>query len=51
MHHKQGQGLSLAIAKQVVELHSGEISVNSEPGQGATFTLRLPTASIEDAQV
>jgi two-component system, sensor histidine kinase and response regulator len=42
MHHQRGQGLSLAIAKQVIELHSGQIAVDSEPGEGATFTLRLP---------
>ena len=42
MHHRQGQGLSLAIAKQVVEMHAGEILVDSNPGQGALFTVRLP---------
>lgn len=47
MHHQKGQGLSLAIAKQVVELHSGEISVDSTPGEGATFTVRLPMKEFE----
>jgi len=42
MHHQKGQGLSLAIAKQVVEMHSGEIKVSSKLGEGAVFTVRLP---------
>jgi signal transduction histidine kinase len=37
-----GLGLGLYIAKAIVEAHSGSISVVSEEGQGATFTIRLP---------
>jgi signal transduction histidine kinase len=37
-----GTGLGLAIAKKTVEDHGGTISVQSQPGQGATFVLRLP---------
>lgn len=43
-HHSQGQRLSLAIARQVVQLHNGTISVESTKGAGATFTIRLPAA-------
>ncbi len=50
LHHKEGQGLSLAIAKQVVELHSGEISVTSHPGEGAVFTVRIPLVAENDAR-
>ena len=37
-----GTGLGLAITKHLVLLHNGTIDVESEPGRGATFIVRLP---------
>jgi signal transduction histidine kinase len=37
-----GSGLGLAIARQLVQAHGGHIGVESQPGQGTTFTIELP---------
>ncbi|MCP6760191.1 MAG: HAMP domain-containing histidine kinase [Fischerella sp. CENA71] len=37
-----GSGLGLAIAKAIVQAHKGSIHVQSQPGLGSTFTVRLP---------
>ena len=36
------KGLGLALSMEFIQLHQGEISVQSEKGQGTTFTIRLP---------
>ncbi|MSO40942.1 MAG: HAMP domain-containing histidine kinase [Solirubrobacterales bacterium] len=40
-----GTGIGLAIAQSLIELHKGEISAASEPGEGASFRFLLPTVS------
>ena len=40
----EGTGLGLYISHQIVRGHGGEITVESTPGQGATFEVRLPLA-------
>ncbi len=39
-----GSGLGLALVKEIVEAHGGEVTLESELGQGSTFTVALPTA-------
>lgn len=39
-----GLGLGLFIANEIITSHHGQISVDSEPGQGTTFTVHLPVA-------
>ncbi|OYQ35166.1 hypothetical protein CHU95_07985 [Niveispirillum lacus] len=39
----EGTGLGLPLAKSLVELHEGSLSIDSEPGMGTTVSIRLPT--------
>jgi signal transduction histidine kinase len=42
---KPGTGLGLYIARSFAEAHGGTVEVDSRPGEGARFTLSLPTGS------
>ena len=45
--HVPGTGLGLTIVAHIAEAHGARVDVDSEPGRGSTFSLRLPIASPE----
>ncbi|MBI1951136.1 MAG: HAMP domain-containing histidine kinase [Acidobacteria bacterium] len=42
VHEVKGSGLGLSIVRHIVQVHGGRVSVESGPGAGSTFTIRLP---------
>jgi hypothetical protein len=41
----QGSGIGLSISREFVRMHNGDISVESEPGDGSCFTIRIPVGA------
>ncbi len=46
MHHTKGYGLSLAIARQIMQAHQGSIEIKSTKGHGTSVTLRFPEITV-----
>ena len=42
MGDRIGAGLGLPICQQIVQQHGGELTVESRPGEGSTFTIKVP---------
>ncbi|MGI5242450.1 SpoIIE family protein phosphatase [Dactylosporangium sp. CA-139066] len=47
----EGSGIGLALVAELAALHGGSVAVRSRPGQGSTFTVRLPYGDGPDAAV
>ena len=46
--HPEGSGIGLSLVKAFVELHGGTVSAESQLGEGAGFTVRLPITHTDD---
>jgi two-component system, OmpR family, phosphate regulon sensor histidine kinase PhoR len=44
VHNTKGSGLGLNLVKHIMDIHNGQVTVQSQPGQGSTFSLVFPLA-------
>jgi len=48
---REGSGIGLAMTYRILQLHNGEVDVQSQPGKGTTFVLRLPLSNPTDVRL
>jgi len=48
---REGSGIGLAMTYRILQLHNGEVDVQSGPGKGTTFVLRVPLSAPSDARL
>jgi signal transduction histidine kinase len=49
VHNTKGSGLGLSLVKHIMDIHNGEINVESTPDEGSTFTLIFPAEQLVEA--
>ena len=48
---KDGSGIGLAMTYRIIQLHNGSVDVESVPGEGTTFTFRIPLSNASEARL
>jgi signal transduction histidine kinase len=48
---KEGSGIGLAMTYRIIQLHNGGVDVESVPGEGTTFTLRVPLSTSSESRL
>jgi len=51
VHNTKGSGLGLSLVRHITEAHGGDVEVESVPGRGSKFTLKLPIAAAKQSSV
>ncbi|WP_422365810.1 GAF domain-containing sensor histidine kinase [Pelagibius sp.] len=49
--HQAGLGIGLPLTKRLLELHGGELAIDSKPGRGTRITLRFPAYRVREAGI